>query len=269
MTTIDINKAAWDGDYDWPEAGDEWSRAWGGPYMQWNGVLRPRINQHIPAKRIVEIACGYGRWTQYLKDYCEELIVVDLSEECIEACKKRFRDCDHIQYFVNDGKSLEFVESSTTDFIFSFDSLVHADEGVLSAYMAEFSRILTSKGTAFIHHSNLAEYINRLVLARRRPWMKKIYGGLGLLDRNLHWRDESVSASIVKNLAESAGLACVSQELVTWGNGKMMLDCMTSLAKSNNENKNESRFYKNYKFMEEASNLSKLSMLYDPSKLEK
>src|SRR5439155_24508233 len=40
--------------------------------------------------QILEIAPGFGRWTHYLKDYCENLWIVDRSSECIEACRQRF-----------------------------------------------------------------------------------------------------------------------------------------------------------------------------------
>ena len=69
MPTIERNKELWDGLYHWSEMGDEWSKQWGCPYMQWYGMLLPRIHSFLPAKTILEIAPGYGRWTQFLKDY--------------------------------------------------------------------------------------------------------------------------------------------------------------------------------------------------------
>ena len=44
----------------------------------------------LPASTILEIGPGYGRWTHYLKDYCDRLVIVDRAAECIEACQKRF-----------------------------------------------------------------------------------------------------------------------------------------------------------------------------------
>ena len=61
-----------------------------------------------------------------MKNLCDSLIIVDLAESCIEACKTRFQSEENFQYFVNDGKSLEMINDSSVDFIFSFDSLVHA-----------------------------------------------------------------------------------------------------------------------------------------------
>ena len=76
--------------YDWKEAGEEWSEPWGTSHAQWNGTIFPRIRDCLPAGTILEIAPGFGRWTYYLKDFCDELWAVDKSSECIEACRHRF-----------------------------------------------------------------------------------------------------------------------------------------------------------------------------------
>src|SRR6266536_1218422 len=76
--------------YDWKEAGEEWSASWGSSSAQWFGSILPRIHDCLPTRTILEIAPGFGRWTHYLKDYCEELSIVDRSSECIEACLREF-----------------------------------------------------------------------------------------------------------------------------------------------------------------------------------
>src|SRR5688572_2132020 len=105
MPTANENKRLWEHDFQWTYEGDEWSESWGGPTMQWYGSILPRIHDFVPTGQILEIACGYGRWTQYLKELCQELTVVDLAERCVEACKTRFADSTNITYYVNDGKS--------------------------------------------------------------------------------------------------------------------------------------------------------------------
>ena len=85
MPTIQQNLEAWES-FDWVEHGNEWSRAWGGPDMQWYWLFLPRIQAFLPAGSILEIAPGYGRWTHFLKDRCERLIAVDISPRRVEAC---------------------------------------------------------------------------------------------------------------------------------------------------------------------------------------
>src|SRR5689334_16593792 len=138
MPTIEENRCLWDDPRNWSQNGEEWSEAWGSAHMQWYGSILPRISAFVPTDTILEVAPGYGRWTEFLKDLCKRLIIVDLSETCIDRCRQRFANCPHISYFVNDGKSLEMVADGGVDFIFSFDSLVHAEEAVLKAYVGEF-----------------------------------------------------------------------------------------------------------------------------------
>jgi hypothetical protein len=67
---------------------------------------------------------------------------------------------------VNDGRSLDMIEDESIDFVFSFDSLVHADSGTVRSYMLQIARKLRFSGTGFIHHSNLGAY-KRWLLAKR------------------------------------------------------------------------------------------------------
>ncbi|HEY6146995.1 MAG TPA: class I SAM-dependent methyltransferase, partial [Thermoanaerobaculia bacterium] len=83
MATIDENRSTWDGAYNWEHAGDEWSTHFGGPAMQWYGSLIPRIHSFLPSGTILEIACGFGRWTAFLKDQCKRLYAIDLSNACV------------------------------------------------------------------------------------------------------------------------------------------------------------------------------------------
>ena len=120
MPTIEENKHIYDVTYPWEQSGDEWSVAWGGTDMEWYGTILPRISKFVPAQRILEIGPGFGRWTQFLKDLCQDLVIVDLSEKCIDRCRERFAPYPSITYAVNDGKSLEVVPDNTVDFLFSF-----------------------------------------------------------------------------------------------------------------------------------------------------
>src|SRR3954451_12449920 len=134
MPDIDHNTTIWDETWDWSHQGDEWSTWWGGTPALWHGALLPRLHTFLPAGTVLEIAPGYGRWTQYLKDMSDRLILVDLAERCIEGCRQRFADATNIEYHVNDGRSLDMIPDGSIDFVFSFDSLVHAEADVLAGY---------------------------------------------------------------------------------------------------------------------------------------
>lgn len=260
MASLEENYHFWNNVYDWSRyGGDEWSARWGGPDIQWNWTLRPRIRRFLPATTILEIGPGFGRWTHFLLDHCSKLVVVDLAERCIHACKQRFAGSDKLVYRVNDGRSLDGVEDDSVDFVFSFESLVHAEEDVIEAYLKALARVLRPGGGGFLHHSNLAAYreyfrFTALIPRAARRRLKKA----GLLDFN-EWRAPSMSARRFQELSSAAGLACVSQELVNWG-GRRMIDCLSVIVK---EPQNEPcRVVENSRFIDRAFWLQRLSALY-------
>ncbi|MFO1007227.1 MAG: class I SAM-dependent methyltransferase [Planctomycetaceae bacterium] len=262
MPTITENKQIWDGNYRWDGRGDEWSAPWGGTEMQWYGMILPRIQRLIPADCIVEIACGFGRWTQFLKNQCKELVAIDLSEECISACRERFAHDSHVECHVNDGKSLSMVSDASANLVFSFDSLVHVDRTVLESYISQLSRILTADGAAFIHHSNLGEYQSLYSRVRRVPKLEGALRKIGVLERTLHWRDFSVSAGVVEEIAARHGMKCISQEIVPWRTKRFQIDCFSTLVKAGSPLDRKNVVYRNRSFMKEASSLARLAPLY-------
>lgn len=245
MPTIEENRFLWDVAYDWKREGDEWSLAWGGTDMQWYSTILPRIHAFVPAGTILEIAPGFGRWTQFLKDLCGRLILVDLSEKCIQTCKERFGSCSHVTYYVNDGKSLDMIADEAIDFVFSFDSLVHAEDDVIEAYINQLARKLKKDGVGFIHHSNLGEYSDCFSLIRDH-----------------HWRASSMTAGRFKQYAEEAGLQCISQEIINWGGTEYLIDCITVFTRNGSTWARPNRVVRNGDFMREVEYASTLSQLY-------
>jgi 2-polyprenyl-3-methyl-5-hydroxy-6-metoxy-1,4-benzoquinol methylase len=232
MPDVNENLAIWSTDWDWSTQGDEWSEWWGGTRAMWYGAVLPRIHAFLPAGTVLEIAPGYGRWTEFLKAECERLILVDLTERCIDHCRERFADSANIEYHVNDGRSLEMVEDGSVDFVFSFDSLVHVEADVMDSYLRELSRKLSLDGIGFIHHSNMGKYRRLAELARRVP-----AGRLQALVRrgavvNLPaWRAESMTAELFAEQCTAAGLSCIGQELINWEHGPYLIDCLSQFTR--------------------------------------
>ena len=158
VPSIEENLDRWDADYDWGEGGEPWSKPWGDATAQWFGCLYPRVRRFLPAETILEIAPGFGRWTEFLLGQCDTLIGVDVTPKCVEACRKRFSDRPQARFETNDGCSLPMVDDSSVDFAFSFDSLVHVEAEVLAGYLGELARVLRPEGVAFLHHSNYGTY---------------------------------------------------------------------------------------------------------------
>lgn len=248
----------WNHVYDWSRyQGDEWSARWGGPDVQWHWEILPRIRQHLPAPTILEIGPGFGRWSQYLRPHCQTLILVDISERCIHACKERLGR-DGVLYRVTDGKTLPAVEDSSVDFCFSFESLVLAERDVLSAYLQELARVLTPTGTAFWHHSNLGAYATYFRWKDRVPkrWRRPLKRA-GWLDYD-EMRAPSVTAAWLAEAAISAGLSCRSQELIPWG-GRRLIDCFSVLSRASH---GPPEILENPRFIQRAYEVQRLARLY-------
>jgi 2-polyprenyl-3-methyl-5-hydroxy-6-metoxy-1,4-benzoquinol methylase len=228
MPEVHENLENWERAWDWSAHGEEWSRSWGGTPALWFAAILPRIHAWVPAASILEIAPGHGRWTQYLKDLTEHLVIVDLTESCIEHCRQRFADATNIEFHVNDGRSLDMVDEHSIDFVFSFDSLVHAEDEVLASYLDQLSDKLTANGVAFLHHSNIGNYPALTKLARRAPARQfKRLVRLGAVIDLSAWRAESVTADRVAELSDQSGLRCISQELITWEFGPYLIDAIS------------------------------------------
>jgi SAM-dependent methyltransferase len=249
MPTTDENYRTWNDGFQWPADGDPWSKAWGGAASQWYGTLLPRVREFLPAPTVLEIAPGFGRWTQFLRPLAERLIVVDISPKCIDACKRRFAAHSGIEYHVNNGRSLDMVSNRSVDFVFSFDSLVHVEADILIAYLTEIARALAPEGIGFVHHSNLAEFVDRET--------GELVAGID----NKHWRATSVSAALAREACAQHGLSCVSQEIVNWG--QHLTDVITVVALPHSKWARECIVTRNTEFMREASYLSRLATLYD------
>ena len=226
MATVEENRHYWEEIYAWPEQGEEWSRGWGGTDRLWRHSLLPRVERFLPANTILEVAPGHGRFTPHLASLAQRYIGVDLAPHCVEVCREKFPE---LSFHPNDGRTLPMLKDRCVDFVFSFFSLIHADIPTLTSYLTEFARILSDDGAGFIHHSNLAQHASYFRKVSKLP--KKLQNLLfeaGLVDL-AQWREPTVSAEIVKTLAEKAGLKVLAQETVNFGS-RRTIDAFTTFA---------------------------------------
>lgn len=283
MPTVEQNLFLWGKADGWKDDGDKWSVKWGGTELEWSTSISPRIRHFVPTSTILEIAPGFGRWTQFLKGFCDSLIAVDVSPACIERCKERFASDTHVHCYVNDGKSLAMVEDRSVDFAFSFDSLVHVESDVIAAYLNQLGKKLKPGGFAFLHHSNLESYRKTIWLpkaigrpqpigdgGRPAPMSRGLWLRRRLQSKLTDWglvntfdnRAESMSARIFREACDAAGLDCRSQELVNWNHGPSLIDCFSVVTARNGQERKPPRIVENPHFMDEAERARRTAELY-------
>ena len=182
----------WNLNSNWETDGHEWSKSFGTTENLWNNEIFDKIKE-FRGKKILEIAPGFGRITQFLSILAGELIVVDLNPICIEKTKSKLKH--HVlAYFVNDGKSFPKVRDNSQDLVFSFDSFVHMHANVTEEYVKEIYRVLKPGGQAFIHHS----------------WL---YGGSDESTHNVAGRS-NMSPEQFKTFVENNNIEIVSQNVI-------------------------------------------------------
>jgi hypothetical protein len=285
MPTVEQNLFLWGKADGWKDDGDKWSVQWGSTDLEWSTSIFPRIRKFIPAPTILEIAPGFGRWTQFLKGFCDQLIAVDVSPACIARCKERFASDPHVRCYTNDGKSLPMVEDGSIDFAFSFDSLVHVEADIITAYLNQLGKKLKPGGFAFIHHSNLGAYRNSIWIPKAigsqqpigaggtkpEPMSRGLWLRRKLQSKLTDWglvntfdnRAESMCAKVFREACDAAGLECASQELVNWNHGPSLIDCFSVVTVLDGRTRKPPRLSRNPHFMDEATLARRTAELYN------
>jgi ubiquinone/menaquinone biosynthesis C-methylase UbiE len=266
MPSLEWNAKEWGAAYEWPRHGDEWSDFWGGVETQWAATLLPRIRNFLPARSVLEIAPGHGRWSGYLIAMCTDYVGVDLSVECVGACKERFQTAKHARFFVNDGHSLPMVADGSVEFVFSFDSLVHVEADVIESYLFELSRVLAPDGIGFLHHSNLGGHLPLLKFARALektsgllPATKRLLKRLQIIEWD-HARAKTMSASRFVECCQKAELVCVGQEIIDWG--PHTIDCLSLVTRPDSRWDRPNVVVENRDFMSEAVSAGRVAGVY-------
>jgi ubiquinone/menaquinone biosynthesis C-methylase UbiE len=184
--------------YDVAEKDIEW---------QWRDLIWPFISD-ADYSSALDLAAGHGRNSACLLKYAARLTIVDINDDNIEFCRRRFGNDPRIAYVVNDGLSLKEVAADSITLVYSFDSMVHFDSDVVRAYLREFRRILVPGGQAFIHHSNFTG----------RPG--------GNFTESPHWRN-FMSRELLAHYAALEDLEIVRQQVIDWSVPN--LDCLSLL----------------------------------------
>ncbi|MEO0715851.1 MAG: class I SAM-dependent methyltransferase [Planctomycetota bacterium] len=216
MPTIEENRNYWSSDYDWSNRGQEWNQGYGGTQNCWEWCVHPRIRSLLPTGHILELAPGYGVWTNFLRPFCTKMTLVDLAPNCIEHCRARFGDAN-MSYHTNDGSDLSFVADGSIDMVFSWNSLVHAEAETMHSYVQQICRKLKPGGVGFIHHSNLGAHRNEA-------------GEQQIPEGDRHWRGSNMTAKQFREDCKAGGVWCYNQEIIPWGSD-YLIDCISVFIK--------------------------------------
>jgi SAM-dependent methyltransferase len=122
---------------------------------------RPALDQllfpHLqPDSRVCEIGPGTGRWSRHIVPRLPrgELHLVDRSPWMVRFLADYFRDCPTVHAHLGDGRSLPFPDGGWLDAVFSANTLVELELGMIYLYACDFARVLKPDGVV------VADYID-------------------------------------------------------------------------------------------------------------
>jgi SAM-dependent methyltransferase len=113
--------------------------------------VRPYVGPDTVA---LEIGAGGGRWTRYLLE-AREIVVVELNDEFFPYLEQRFPDAaDKLRFYRTSGYELHGVDSDSVDFVFSFGTFVHIDPEGIDEYLGEIRRAMRPGAVATIQYAD-------------------------------------------------------------------------------------------------------------------
>lgn len=149
-SSLRMNEQIWTS-WDWSSAGDEWT-----PSPEWKASLVSCVLQrYIPGGvDTLEIGPGAGRWTAELQPISRHLTGVDISETCVDICRRRFAGSSNTTFLKTSGADLNGVTDRSIDALWSFDVFVHINCRDVESYVREFSRVMRPGAIGVIHHGS-------------------------------------------------------------------------------------------------------------------
>lgn len=121
-------------------------------------VILDKYKSELAGKTLLDIGCGYGRTSAFLKDLVGDYTGVDYSSAAIEVCKERFPG---VRFLHCDARRLDpFADGQFDAVVFPCNGIDAMDRAGRSAALSEIARV-TKKGGLFILASHNNNYLTQ------------------------------------------------------------------------------------------------------------
>ncbi len=110
-------------------------------------LLRPLLR---PEMTVLDFGCGPGFLAKAVSEHVSRVIATDVSRGVI-ACARQINAADNLRYVVNGLSSLQNVDASSIDFVYSFAVFQHLTKEQSMAFFREFVRVLKPGATGLCH----------------------------------------------------------------------------------------------------------------------
>ncbi|MBX5328665.1 MAG: class I SAM-dependent methyltransferase [Candidatus Bathyarchaeota archaeon] len=111
-------------------------------------ILASVLRKTLKGRKVLEIACGTGYWTQILSKTAHSIVAIDFAQEMLEIAKRKHYECP-VSFCKEDAYALAFKESAFNGGLANF-WFSHIPKSKIDRFMQGFHRILQSGSKVFI-----------------------------------------------------------------------------------------------------------------------
>lgn len=142
---------------------------WHDQYMSYESnermeeFLKPTIDvieEMLRDKRILEIACGTGNWTEVLAKRAASIVAIDISPSALAIARSKLSDYSNVAFLEGDAYSLDNTGDSF-EVLFSADWWSHIPKGILPAFLDSALSKLLPGSEAIFTDMTLFDYFKR------------------------------------------------------------------------------------------------------------
>lgn len=131
--------------------GDPETKEWLRPVLQ--DFLLPEIQRR---SRLCEIGSGGGRWSRHFIQSRKPTLLIDgtAASETIIRALPLDADWSTVQFLVSPNGAVPEAHYGQYDYVFSFDTFVHFDMGLVLNYLRSISQMLQLGGVLHLHYGD-------------------------------------------------------------------------------------------------------------------
>jgi len=107
-----------------------------------------KLKETLRGKRVLEIACGTGYWTQFLSETAQSIVATDVVQEVLEIAKRKHYGCP-VSFRIENAYNLSFEEDSFNGGLANF-WFSHIPKDKIDSLLKGFHRILQSESRVFM-----------------------------------------------------------------------------------------------------------------------
>lgn len=130
---------------------EEYERVYHRKDPVWQEEIRQiaeRLKDTFKSKRVLEIACGTGYWTQILSETAQSVVATDIVLKMLEITKRKQYKCS-ISFIKEDAYALPFVNGSFDGGLANF-WFSHVPKKKIDSFLEEFHRVLQNRAKVFL-----------------------------------------------------------------------------------------------------------------------